>query len=93
MNSSFLKNINNYTPEEQLINYKIVPKILTIISNNFTFETDYSNKLYPISNLNKSFLNNISISERSNNDEREPSIISSDSFAGSEKKNFSSKKK
>ena len=67
MNSSFLKNINNYTPEEQLINYKIVPKILTIISNNFTFETDYSNKLYPISNLNKSFLNNISIDNQTTN--------------------------
>ena len=38
--------------------------------------------------LNSFCKNNISISERSNNDEREPSIISSDSFAGSEKKNF-----
>ena len=67
MNSSFLININNYTPEEQLINYKIVPKILTIISNNFTFETDYSTKLYPITNLNKSFLNNISIDNQTTN--------------------------
>ena len=59
--------INNLTQEEKLLNYKIVPKILSIISNNFTFETDYSNKIYPIQNLNKSLLNNISIDNQTIN--------------------------
>ena len=68
INSSFLiNNMNNYTSEEKLINYKIVPKILKIISNNFTFETDYSNKLFPFHNLNRTFLNNISIEDQTIN--------------------------
>ena len=65
--SCLINNMNNYTPEEKLLNYKIVPKILKIISNNFTFETDYSNKLFPINNLNRTFLNNISIDNQTMN--------------------------
>ena len=67
MNSSSILNINNYTPEEILLNYKIVPKILKILSNNFIFETDYSNKIYPSQNLNRSFVNNISIDNQTIN--------------------------
>ena len=61
-------NKNTYfTQEEKLLNYKIVPKILKILSDNFSFETDYSNKLYPISNLNKSILNNTLIDDQTTN--------------------------
>ena len=65
-NTNNINIINNFTQEEKLKNNKIVPKILKIISDNFTFETDYSNKIYPTPNLNKSNTNNISIDNQSN---------------------------
>ena len=65
-NNNNINIINNFTQEEKLKNNKIVPKILKIISDNFTFETDYSNKIYPTPNLNKSNTNNISMDNQSN---------------------------
>ena len=67
MNSSTLINKDNFSQEEKLLNYKLVPKILKILSDNFTFETDYCSKPYQIPNLNKSFLNNTSIDNQSAN--------------------------
>ena len=50
--NNILKNINNYTPDDKLINHKIVLDILNILYDNFTFETDYSNKICLLQNLN-----------------------------------------
>ena len=62
------KNITiNFTSEEKLLNYKIVPKILKILSDNFTFETDYSNKIYQFQNNNRILSNNISIDNQTPN--------------------------
>ena len=64
-NNKKIKNV--FTSEEKLRNYKIVPKILKILSDNFTFETDYSNKLYQFQNMNKVLSNNISIDNQTPN--------------------------
>ena len=48
-------NIKNDSLDDRLKNYKIVQKILKIISNNLTFETDYSTKLNQIQNLNSQY--------------------------------------
>ena len=55
-------NINqlNYTNEDKLSNNEIIKKILNIISNNFAFETDYSNKIFPLF-VNYNINNNSSI--------------------------------
>ena len=69
---------NTFTQEEKLLNNKIVPKILKIILDNFTFETDYSNKIYPTPNFSKTMSNNISmdnkINDILNNDENKNNI-------------------
>ena len=69
---------NTFTQEEKLLNNKIVPKILKIILDNFTFETDYSNKIYPTPNFSKTTSNNISmdnkINDILNNDENKNNI-------------------
>ena len=53
INNNITKNINNYSPEDRILNHKIVIKILNILYDNFTFETDYSNKICQIQTLNK----------------------------------------
>ena len=50
--NNILININNYTPDDKLINHKVVLEILNILYDNFTFETDYSNKICLLQNLN-----------------------------------------
>ena len=78
----------NYNVEQQF------PGFFKIESSEYDIVQQQNRKIQQIFSsfivnvLNSFCKNNISISERSNNDEREPSIISSDSFAGSEKKNF-----
>ena len=67
MNSQPKINSDGFTQEEKILNYKLVPKILKIITDNFTFETDYSYKPYQIPNLNRTFLNNSSIDNQSAN--------------------------
>ena len=56
LNNSTIKNINNYSLDDKLINHKIVLEILDIIYDNFTFETDYSNKICQFQSIN--ILNN-----------------------------------
>ena len=67
INNNGLTNINNYTPEDKLLNHKIVLKILKILSENFSFETDYSNKLCQLQTynvLNNSILDNKTVSSK-----------------------------
>jgi hypothetical protein len=52
INSNILKNINNNNLEDKLLNHKIVLKILNILSDNFSFETDYSNKICQLQSYN-----------------------------------------
>ena len=56
INSNSIQNINNYSLDDKLINHKIVLEILNIIYDNFTFETDYSNKICQFQSIN--ILNN-----------------------------------
>ena len=44
-NNSNINNMNNLTIDDQLINHKIILETLKILYDNFTFETDYSNKI------------------------------------------------
>ena len=83
--NNILKNINNYTPDDKLINHKIVLDILNILYDNFTFETDYSNKICQIQNLNvlnNSYYDNQTISSKylnENNINNDNDFISQDS--------------
>ena len=65
-----INNIYNYSQEDKLLNHKIVLKILNILYDNFTFETDYSNKICQIQTLNllnNSTLDNPTISSKFSN--------------------------
>ena len=56
INNNKINNMNNLSLDDKLINNKIVIKILNILYNNFSFETDYSAKICQFQSLN--ILNN-----------------------------------
>ena len=93
INNNVSQNINNFSSDEKFINQKIVLEILNILYDNFTFESDYSNKICQFQTLD--ILNNnslidekILISNENNENDNGNEIISN--FSSSSNKNNSS---